>query len=53
MRSLSIVRFEAYKLFSRASLWVFLAVMVAGVYLPLQVFTVVFDNVKIDHVGVH
>ncbi|WP_067929366.1 ABC transporter permease subunit [Alicyclobacillus shizuokensis] len=49
MRSLSIVRFEAYKLFSRASLWVFLAVMVAGVYLPLQVFTVAAHHPMDDY----
>lgn len=37
MKQLSLTRFELYKLFSRKSVWIFLAIMVFCIYLPLQI----------------
>jgi ABC-type transport system involved in multi-copper enzyme maturation permease subunit len=37
MKPLSLTRFELYKVFSRKSVWIFLALMVVVIYLPMQV----------------
>lgn len=39
MEHLSITRFELYKLFSRKSIWILLAIMLVGLFLPLQLLT--------------
>ncbi|KRW90736.1 hypothetical protein SD51_13080 [Alicyclobacillus tengchongensis] len=39
MKPLSLTRFELYKLFSRKSVWIFFAIMVFCIYLPLQILT--------------
>ncbi|MCF8564578.1 ABC transporter permease [Alicyclobacillus tolerans] len=36
MKPLSLTRFELYKLLSRKSIWVLLAIMVIAIYLPMQ-----------------
>ncbi|GMA64121.1 ABC transporter permease [Alicyclobacillus fastidiosus] len=39
MKQLSLTWFELYKLFSRKSVWIFFAIMVFCIYLPLQILT--------------
>jgi ABC-type transport system involved in multi-copper enzyme maturation permease subunit len=37
MKPMSLLRFELYKLFSRKSVWIFLAIMIVVIYLPMQI----------------
>ena len=44
MESMSITRFELYKIFSRKSIWILLAIMLVGIILPLQLLVASSDH---------